>query len=44
MKEVAILAKKFFNDKYTTNVDEFLNLLNNKIKLSDFIGQLYKFN
>ena len=25
--------------KYTTNVDDFLNLLNSKIKLSDFIGQ-----
>ena len=25
--------------KHTTNVDDFLNLLNSKIKLSDFIGQ-----
>ncbi len=25
--------------KYTINVDEFLNLVNSKIKLSDFIGQ-----
>ena len=25
--------------KYSKNVDEFLNLVNSKVKLSDFIGQ-----
>ena len=39
MKEVATVAKKFFNDKKSNNINEFVNLVNLTVRLSDFISQ-----